>query len=78
MGRTILCALVLFVATQLIACSQPYKITTVAGEVYYAQDRPEVDSHDQLSFTGPDGREMVLDRDDVKLMEESDIPADQQ
>ena len=77
MRRVTLCALVLLVATQLVACGQSYKVTTASGAAYYAQERPEVDTKlDQINFTSPDGRKMILERSNVMVTEEADIPSD--
>ena len=77
MGRAILCVLVLFVATQLVACGQSYKVTTASGAAYYAQERPEVDTErGQIMFTNPDGRKIILERSNVMVTEEADIPSD--
>lgn len=77
--RTALRYIVLaFVALQLVACGSTYRVTTVAGDTYYAEERPEIDRKtDQLTFRDPQGNEVILERDKVDVIQEADIPDDQ-
>lgn len=71
-------AVLIFVALQLVACGSTYRVTTVGGETYYAQERPEIDRKtDQLVFEDPQGNEVILERDKVDVIQEADIPKDQ-
>lgn len=69
--------LVLFFAVLLIVgCGGgSYKVTTTAGDTYYALERPSIEEEtNRLVFKDPQGKEVILERDKVDVIQQSDIP----
>ncbi|WP_319584947.1 YgdI/YgdR family lipoprotein [uncultured Pseudodesulfovibrio sp.] len=59
-------------ALSLAACmTTSYKITTMNGQIYFAQDHPVYDVNtDTYVFTDEDGQEVKLGKQEIKLIKE--------
>ncbi len=68
-------AVLICASLQLISCGSTYKVATASGDIFYAEGRPNIDKEtNQLIFEDQNGKEVILDRDKVNYIQETDIP----
>lgn len=78
MRTALQCLVLVYIALQIVACGSTYRVTTVTGDTYYAQERPEIDKQtNQLFFHDPQGNEVILERENVDVIQEAEVPQEE-
>lgn len=65
----------LLASLQLVACGSTYKVATTTGDVFYSDGRPDIDDDtNQVIFEDQNGDEVILEREKIQYIKESDLP----
>lgn len=69
MKKLITIFLVVALTLPLMGCGKSYQVLTKTGESYIADKKPEYDKSDDVyTFTDLDGKEVILNKGDVKAI----------